>query len=102
MIATTSVQKRKRASQVMYIGITSLFVEEGKKISASSETKEATAPLWYSYGLAPSILYHSQEKLSIIINIEKRLIFNPICAIINSYKEYGGICRDEMEFLHNK
>lgn len=31
MIAAKSVQKRKSASQVMYIVITSLFIEEGKK-----------------------------------------------------------------------
>ena len=38
MIATTSVQKRKRASQVMYIGITSLFfiMRKAKKIKTST------------------------------------------------------------------
>jgi hypothetical protein len=49
IIATTSVQKRKSDSQVMYIGIPS-SPEEGKKDFNFPEIEEATAPLWYSYG----------------------------------------------------
>ena len=40
----------------MYIGITSLFSRKVKKISTSSRIEEATAPLWYSYGLKAIII----------------------------------------------
>jgi hypothetical protein len=55
IIATTSVQKRKRASQVMYIGIPPLPRKE-KRYLTSPKCEEATAPFWYSYGLAPLTL----------------------------------------------
>ena len=47
----------------MYIGIPS-SPEEGKKILTSPKFEEATAPIWYSYGLSPSILYHIRHSLS--------------------------------------
>ena len=48
----------------MYIGIPS-SPEEGKKILTSPKFEEATAPIWYSYGLSPRILYHIRHSLSI-------------------------------------
>ena len=40
----------------MYIVITSLFMRKAKKISASSRIKEATAPIWHSYGSKTAII----------------------------------------------